>query len=486
MDRDFDISSSREEGCKAHGKVTRCHLGTPTASSALEAMKKTLLILVWWALPGPAQDSLSPKDAVRHALAANKSMAVSTADWNAAARRVVEARSGNLPKVNYSESWARSDNPVFVFSSLLTQHQFGEQNFQVSPLNRPDSLNNFQSQLTADQALYDAGQTRQAVRSAELAKDIAKEDGRRTQMAVIASVIRAYYDVLLGAEQLNATNQAMRSAETDLDRAESVRNTGMSTDVDVLSIRVHLANVRERQIRSGADLDVARAALNDALGLPLDTAHTLSAALTPLQLPERVLADYEKNALSERPEARQVKLATGLAANQAAAARSSLLPQVGVHAAFEADRQRFYDKGGANWLVSIGLHWNLFNGFSDKARIEESRFALSRSEAEQERAGSAIRLQVRRAYADLRAAGQRIEVAKASVAEAEESLRITQNRYEAGMSNVTDLLRTETAVLEARTRRLSAIHDQRIAAAMLELAEGTLTVDSEILNEGSR
>jgi len=137
MDRDFDTSSSREEGCKAHGKVTRCHLGTPTASSALEAMKKTLLILVWWALPGPAQDSLSPKDAVRHALAANKSMAVSTADWNAAARRVVEARSGNLPKVNYSESWARSDNPVFVFSSLLTQHQFGEQNFQVSPLNRP-------------------------------------------------------------------------------------------------------------------------------------------------------------------------------------------------------------------------------------------------------------------------------------------------------------------------------------------------------------
>ena len=43
------------------------------------------------------------------------------------------------------------------------------------------------------------------------------------------------------------------------------------------------------------------------------------------------------------------------------------------------------------------------------------------------------------------------------------------------MSNVTDLLRTETAVLEARTRHLAAIHDQRIAAAMLELAAGTLT-----------
>jgi outer membrane protein TolC len=44
------------------------------------------------------------------------------------------------------------------------------------------------------------------------------------------------------------------------------------------------------------------------------------------------------------------------------------------------------------------------------------------------------------------------------------------------------LLRTETAVLEARTRRLAAIHDQRIAAAMLELAAGTLTESSEVLN----
>jgi outer membrane protein TolC len=153
-----------------------------------------------------------------------------------------------------------------------------------------------------------------------------------------------------------------------------------------------------------------------------------------------------------------------------------------LHGAFEADRQRFYDRGGANWLVSAGLRWNLFNGFSDKARIDESKSLLRRSEAAEERAASGIRLQVRRAWADLRAAEQRIEVAKAAVAEGEESLRITQNRYEAGISNVTDLLRTETAVLDARTRYLAAIHDQRIAATMLEMAAGRLTVDSEVLN----
>lgn len=445
-------------------------------------MKATLLLLVLFPFPSWAQAPMSLKDAVRLALKKNKDVEAPAAARKAAESRVVEARSGNWPKVNYSESWARSNNPVFVFSSLLTQRQFGEQNFQLGPLNQPDFLNNFQSQVTADQSLYDAGQTKHAVHSAELTRDMTSEQGRRTQMDIIAGVIRSYYEAVLSAAQLDAAGQAMHSAEADLDRAEAVRAAGMSTDADVLSIRVHLAGVREQQIQGAADLDVARAELNDALGLPLNMEHTLTTALDPLNLPEGVLVDYEQQAMSERPEARQLKLATSLAENQAATARGSLLPQVSAHAAFEADRQRFYDRGGDSWLISIGVRWNLFNGFSDKARIEESKSAVRQSEAEQERASSAIRLQVRRAYADLRAAAQRIAVAKASVAEAEEGLRITQNRYETGLSTVTDLLRTETALFEARTRHLAAIRDQRIAAAMLELAAGALNADSEILN----
>lgn len=450
-------------------------------------MKRILLVLVLGSLPGGAQDpSMSLNDAVRLALEKNKSIEASGAASKAAEMRVSEARSGRLPKLNYSESWTRSDNPVFVFGSLLTQHQFGTQNFEIGPLNNPDFLNNFQTQLTADQTLYDAGQTKHAVRSAELTKDISSEEGRRTQMQVIAAVVRAYYDSLLSADQLRVTGQAIRSAEADLERAQAIRSAGMSTDVDTLSIRAHLAAVREQQIRREADVDVAQAALNDAIGLALDTPHTLTSPLIPLESSAGALADRANNAVAQRPEARQAKLATSLAETQAARARSSLLPQVTVHAAYEADRQRFVTRGGDNWLVSVGLRWNLFNGFTDKATIDESKFALQRSAAEEARTGSAIRLQVHRAYADLHAATQRIEVAQASVAEAEESLRITQNRYEAGISNVTDLLRTETTVLEARTRQLAAVRDQRIAAAMLELAAGTLTPGSAVLNERTR
>ena len=443
-------------------------------------MRKSLFLLL--ALPLFAQDSLSLRDAVQLALRENQAIVASNAGLRAAETRIDEARAGKLPKLNYSESYVRSDNPVFVFSSLLTQHQFGPEDFNIGPLNRPDSMNNFQSQLTVDQPLYDAGMTRSALKSADLSRRMSGEEQRRTQMQVIAGVVRAYYGEVLAAESLKTAEQAVKSAQADLTQAESVQAAGMSTDVDVLSIRVHLAAVTEERIQRTADLDVAKSALNDAVGLPLDTAHTLSTALAPMALPSLTLASLEKDASTTRPEVRQANLAADLAKTQADSAHSMLLPQVGFHAAFEADRQQFINKGGANWLASIGLHWNLFNGGSDKARIEESSHFLESAHANEQRTDSAVRLEVRRAWADLGAAQQRIEVAQAAVAEAKESLRITQNRYQAGMSNVTDLLRNETAVLASQTRYLAAVHDQRIAATMLDLAAGRLSPNSEVLN----
>lgn len=443
-------------------------------------MKRSILLVV--AVPLLAQDSLSLRQAVRLAMRENKAIAATNAGVHASTARIDAAGAGRLPKLNYSESFVRSNNPVFVFSSLLTQHQFGVENFNIGPLNRPDSINNFQSVLSVDQTLYDAGQTRNAVKSADLSRQVNVEEQRRTETQVISSVVRAYYAAVMAAESLKTAEQALRSAEADLKRAESVRAAGMSTDVDVLSIRVHLASVTEQRIQRAADLDVAKSGLNDALGLPLDASHTLTSSLSPLDLPDMELASLERDASSTRPETRATHLAADLAKTQVESARSALLPQVSFHGAFEVDRQQFINRGGANWLASIGLRWNLFNGNGDKARIQESNHWLERAHADEKRVDSAVRLEVRRAWAGLRAAQQRIEVAKAAVAEAEESLRITQNRYEAGMSNVTDLLRTETAVLESRTRYLAAVHDQRIAATMLELAAGRLSPDSEVLN----
>lgn len=440
------------------------------------------VIAVLWSAAVWAQPPLSLPEAVKLALEKHPALAATQSGVKAAESRITAARGGYLPKLNYAESYLRSNNPVVVFSSLLTQHQFTEQNFAIGPLNQPGFLNNFQSQLTVDQVVYDGGQTRQAVKAAELGRNLAGEDRRRAEMETIAAVVRTYHGVALAQEALLVADEAVRSAQADARRAEAVRAAGMSTDADVLSIRVHLAAMREQQIRRRADLDVAMAALNEALGLPLTEKHQLTTPLTPARPQDLPVEGYEKQSAGQRPELRQARLAASLAETQAAAARAALRPQVVAHAGFEADRQRFLTRGGANWLASLSLRWNLFNGFQDRSRIQEAGELLNQARARQNQAAAQIGLQVRKAYADFRAAEERIAVAQAAVSMAEESLRITKNRFENGLSSVTDLLRTETALLESKNRYLAAVYDQRLAATGLELAAGTLAPHSAVLN----
>lgn len=426
------------------------------------------------AAPVCAQEALTLSGAIGTALQQHPSMEVAAARIRAAEARIEQAKGSYLPKVNYQESWARSNNPVFVFSSLLTQHQFSAANFDLGPLNRPEALNNFQSLVSVDQILYDAGQIRAGVKSARIGRQMTDEAQRSIRLNVIAGVVRSYYGVVLARESLDVAREAVRSAEADLDRAQSVRQAGMSTDADVLSIRVHLASVKEQEVRSQADLQVAGAALNEAIGVPLDTPHQLSTQLTVLGSTESATDQTP----AARPEARQALLAAQAAEQQIAAAKSSLLPQVGLRGAFEADRQRFIDRGGANWMLAVSLKWNLFNGNSDRARIAEAQQELVAAHARQRQVDQAVRLQVRKAEADLKASGERVAVSSAAVRAAEESLRISKNRFGAGLSTVTDLLRTETALLDVRLRRLAAIYDQRVAAVALEQAEGLLSENS--------
>lgn len=413
----------------------------------------------------------------------NPLVAAADAGEKEAEARIHQAHSGYLPRLQFSESLQRGNNPVFVFSSLLTQHQFSNANFAIGSLNDPDAMNNYQSQLTVEQLVFDARQTSRTVDAARFARQMADEDTRRSHSDITLNVLRAYFGVALAEKNLEVARQSVDSARADLERAEFIYQSGRSTQADVLALRVHLAAMQEQRIRASNDLAVTRAALDDALGVSLDRTFELT---TPLESsagePEGTLEEYRRLAAEDRPEMRQAELAQRLARTQQQIAVAGYWPQVAFKGIVEADRQNFFSKGGANWLTAVTLRWELWNGGETKARVEQARFAESRAEALRKHADSAIHLEIRKAYLDLSAAAQRVEVASAAAAEAEEAHRIIQNRHQAGLITVTELLRSEVALAAARTRRLAAVYDHRVAAVALEHAAGTLAADSAAVN----
>lgn len=423
-------------------------------------------------------ERLSLRDAVSRALGGNPGLEAMQAGEKEAASRVDAARSGYLPRVNYQEMVQRGNNPVYVFGALLTQRQFAESNFAIRSLNRPEFLNNFQSMVTVDQVVFNAGRTRNSVKAAEIGRQMHALETRSSELQVMQRVLEAYFGAKLGEAAYKAAEESVRGAEADLKRAEDFRCEGVTTDSDVLSIRVHLASVRQEAIERRTQLEVALAALNVAMGAPEDATFTLTTPLLETAYEASALGESQRSAVDERPEARLALKGMEAARIQEKTARAGYWPEVFVRGVFEADRQEVLNKGGANWFFGAGLRWNVFDGMETKARVAESRHGIDAAEARQRQTASGVRFEVRRAWLEWNAVKDRLALARASIAEAEESLRITRDRYANGLSTVTDLLRTEVAVLGAKTGYLSALYEQRLAATRLEAAKGSLNPGS--------
>ena len=125
-----------------------------------------------------ASIGLAQEAAARKALGSHPAIEAAAATEREAAAGTRAASAGYLPRLSWMESYTRSNNPVYVFGSLLNQKQFGPDNFAVAALNNPDLLNNFQSLVRVEQTLFDAQRTKNAVRAARLAEDLNAENRR--------------------------------------------------------------------------------------------------------------------------------------------------------------------------------------------------------------------------------------------------------------------------------------------------------------------
>lgn len=129
------------------------------------------------------------------------------------------------------------------------------------------------------------------------------------------------------------------------------------------------------------------------------------------------------------------------------------------------------------------MNFNIFDGGANRARLAAARYRQAQVQAQAVQLTAEVKLQVREAYLNLTTAQQRLQVSRQAQLEAEESLRIVQNRYDAGLATITDLLQVETARTSAQKNYLNALFDYRLSYAALELATGELAPNSPAVRE---
>jgi len=415
---------------------------------------------------------------VHIALEKNPTVQAAVAYAQAVHEGIAEAKAARLPRVDFSEGFTRGNNPVYVFGGLLTERQFTTSAFALNFLNTPPPLDIFRTQITSALPLYDAGQTGRRIKDAKLSAQGAGENGRRTRQEVIFSVVKAYTDELLARDNVRVAEATVKSAQSDHQRAEARQEEGQAVPSDLLSARVQQAQAQEDLLQAQNAVDLAHAALNVAMGLPEDAATTIEPGLKESNFEAGALTVRQQHALKNRPDLREADLGVERAANGQHMARAEFLPKVNAFGSWEEDNQTFLTRGGNNWTAGVSVNFNVFDGGSNRARLAAARYRQTQAQAQAAQMAAAVKLQVREAYLNLTTAHERVEVLRQAQSEAEESLRIIQNRYEAGLATITDLLQVETAHTSAQKNYLNALFDYRLSCAALELATGELAPDS--------
>jgi len=276
--------------------------------------------------------------------------------------------------------------------------------------------------------------------------------------------------------------QAEKTAKSIMERSQVRFDTGLVVESDLLSAKVRLAGREQELIRARNNLALARSQLNTAMGVPADAPYQPADSLAERALAVAPLADQERQALTTRPDLKRIEAQQSAQALSVAIAKSSFGPRLNAFAGWEMDNPTFLAGGGGNnWLGGIELQIDLFQGGAKRAALSRERAVAEKIAALKQAANDAVRLEVRQAYYDQDSSRQQVEVARAAISQAQESLRINQDRYDSGLLTITDLLGAEEAARRSQADYWQALYQFHISFANLELASGTLNLQSPVV-----
>ena len=448
--------------------------------SILRYVPVLIVLISTVAASAQAPEPITLSKAVAIALEKNPMRKAALAENKAARQMPKLAFSAFLPRIQFSETAMRSNDPVFVFGAKLRQQVFAEPDFAIDSLNRPTPYTDISSRFAGQWSLFDT-QNWFGYSRAKLMTEASANQLERNDQEVMFRVVQAYYGVLLAQRQLEIAERAVSTAEAIEQTSRNRVESGVAVDSDLLSAQVQTASRKQERIKAQGNVSLAQAAFALAMGLPADTKFQFSDAPIELGLLPSP-NELEAKAMTARPDLKRVKTEQLAQDKSVSMAKYAFAPRLNALAQWQTDgRSLGWGNAGNNWTAGVELQFELFTGGAKLARLSQEKANLERATAMKQAFEDNVRLEVRRAYYDADAARQQVDVAKAAIAQADESLRIQKNRYESGLTTVTDLLRVEDAAHQAQTNYWSAVYGAATSYAALELATGTLNQNSPVV-----
>lgn len=330
--------------------------------------------------------------------------------------------------------------------------------------------------LQLTQPIYAGGKITAGRRLARVGERAAAEQARLDRMDVALDALQSYWTYIAVLDKVRLTERYHAMIDTVYAQTAVAVEAGMASDNDLLRISAKRSEIvyQEKKARNGAEL--CRLALCNAIGADFATniipTDTLAAAAPQGSLDPDI---------SMRPELKLLECQLEASRHQVKMALGDFLPTVGLSLGYNwygnIKMKSMVDAGGGMMvpytmemkdnlgMAMLAVQIPLFHWGEGAKKVRRAKLEVERSTLDLEDKSRLLELDARRAAINLEDGWELIRSASVSLLQAEENLRVMENRYEASMATLTDLLDAQNQWHQAQSDMIEAKTQYRINEA---------------------
>lgn len=360
-----------------------------------------------------------------------------------------EAMTNLFPSVSAIGAAVQFDKPqVQMDMSMLIQ----------APVTLEMLKNGVVGAVNAQWPIFAGGQIINGNRLAKVGHDVSKLQLVQTQNEVSLTAEQYYWQVVALQEKLK-TLEGQKELLASIGRdASNAVEAGLTTRNDLLQVELQQNKVASGIVTVQSNLTLCKLLLAQYCGLwdPADSTFdasslTLSSVIDPAQAvasPDQLLTDHAA-ALASTPEYALAGQGVKAQKLQYDMEVGSHLPTVAIGGSYSYTNLMRNDLGfGENnkntYMMYAMVSVPLTDWWGGSYAMRRKKNAVRSAELDRQDAEQMLLIRMQSAYTQLCTAYQQVDIAKKSIEQASENLRLEQDFYEAGTSTMSDLLKAQS------------------------------------------
>ncbi len=431
----------------------------------------------------------SLQDCINYAYEHQDSVKNATLDVKSADYKVKETIGSGLPQINGSVTFQdflkspTSVAPAFKNPAPDPTHPFSIDNIDpskpVQPLPFGALKYNNTFSLTATQLIF-SGTFIVGLQAVKAFRELSQRSLTRSKIETNAAVTKAYYQVLVGVEQLRLLDSNITSLKKQFDQTAAQNKQGFVEKIDVDRISVQYNNLVTTRENGGRSLALGYQMLKFQMGMPIYQEIVLTDKLESINLDQQI----GQNAVDTTFYRNRIEynlLQTNIKLNQldVKSKKAEFLPSLSANAGFADVFQEnkfgfLYDHVYPDSYIGLSLNVPIFSGGQRINQLRQKQITVLKSQNDLENAKNGFMLEASSANTTYVNNLQSLNTQKRSRELAQSVLHVAKVKYQQGVGSSLEVTQAESDFENADNQYIQALYNVLISKVDLDKAYGRI------------